>query len=805
MDRHAQIIVDSLAAFEKLTASLAAADDPGSAIDSAFHDALSGIVSRLQRFDPIRLIEVTRLAFLPMAPEGEMPAPADEAGAALTELMALIALTARRDTPPAHSTDPVEDQEISRFIAEAKEKIEELLHLAQLRSFITVDPANKLAMISLLIQDSEVLMRNSSYPEMVEVTIRELLDGNEAVRAALHAGLGFNAPDAIAVLKACHQIQMAAFNARMLTFGAAMSTAAESSGDMDVDRGPNLEVAFAFTSLFEPEADEATVSIEDLAAHSGVGADRVKAVTERFRLDLGSATPEEIVLAFTTGKNPFRLRPLIVTESGRLMLPHPGLGVPAVRENLEAHLKTSPVWNVYSKHRGDLLEGRTRAALERMLPRADYRDSYEYYIPANDAESTAADPAKYTKRVEGDHLVLADDVAIVVEDKAVALSAHSRGGKTTRIRTDLTGIIKEASDQAGRVRDRIEIDGGLRVEGEGWLDLRHIREIHTIAVSLDDMSTVLTATAELVRAGLLELGNIPWTVSLHDLELISELVARPAEFLLYLRRRRNPAATVMFRAADELDLFLYFYEAGLWTEPDPVKVRAAFPFRPVLTANDIRRHASQEPVLVTSRTEALDRWFHSKEPNAVGIPTAPKPTMAPSPLEPLIDELQTRAVMGWLSIGATLLSGSDDTQECFARIADELLDNPSPAGTGRQAAVPIAASVDPAEGWLFIWATRPKVANRTSFEVHMRGYLRAKKYQLGLPRGVLFLYDEGTREFIHAYYDGHIGPLDAAISSTLSYLRPASDLKLWRIGDGSQPVRQELRPPQKRGKERRKR
>ncbi|MFI0777337.1 hypothetical protein [Streptomyces sp. NPDC021212] len=195
----------------------------------------------------------------------------------------------------------------------------------------------------------------------------------------------------------------------------------------------------------------------------------VRAVVERFPLDLGTADPAEVIDAFTTGKNPMRARPLIVSTSGRLMLPHPALNVIAVRENLEEHLKTSQsVWDQYSKHRGDLLESRTHDALNRVLPGARFRDAFEYYLPANAQEAETADPAKYTKRVEGDHLIVLDDVAIIVEDKAVALSTLARGGKTTRLRTDLTRIITKAAEQSGRMRDAIQRDGGLRIEDEDW-------------------------------------------------------------------------------------------------------------------------------------------------------------------------------------------------------------------------------------------------------------------------------------------------------------------------------------------------
>ncbi|MFJ4908831.1 preprotein translocase subunit SecA [Streptomyces sp. NPDC093249] len=770
-DVHSEAMAGSWDALAALMEEYGSSNDPVAAVDSALDYAIEQLVKKLQRFDPIRLIEVARLAFLPIAPEGEMPVTAD-AGAAQLELLALIALAACQESEVGSpTTDPVEVQEMSRFVSEAKDSLVHLLRLTHLRSLAAADPNDKLAVVTLRIQSSEVWVRNSSYPEMIEATNLALLDEDPAVRAALQADLGFDAANALAVLNACHELQVASMNERMNEMRSAMTAA------MDGEPAPTSTecVRSAFTSLFEPDAERATVSLEGIVAHSGISKEIAKAVIERFRLDLKAIAAEDVVNDFSAGKNPMRIRPLIVDSRGRVMLAHPALNAVAIRENLEQYLKSSTVWTRYAKHRGDLLESRTRIALSRVLPTAHYRDAFEYYVPANSVEEQNADPSKYTKLVEGDHLAVIDDVAIIVEDKAVALSSLSRGGKTTRIRTDLTGIITKAADQAGRMRDCIERDGGLRTKKQGWVDLKHIREIHTVAVSLDDISTVLTATAELVRAGLLDLGNIPWTVSLHDLEIITELVDRPAEFLLYLRRRRIPDVTVMFSAADELDLFLHFFEAGLWVEPDPAQVRASFPFMPEPTTGQLRRYRSQQPVLLSSRTDALDRWFHGKQ-RAGTAPAEPKPKMAQCPIVPLVDELHSRNVTGWLSIGATLLSAATPTQHQFARNANDLLDNPSPVGKGRSLAVPVTGSVDPTEGWLLVWATRPPGADLASEVKHLSGYLRAKKGQLGMPRGVVFLYDEPTRELIGAYYDGHVGPLDKALTSSLSYLRPATDL-----------------------------
>ncbi|WP_052358486.1 hypothetical protein [Terrabacter tumescens] len=423
-----------------------------------------------------------------------------------------------------------------------------------------------------------------------------------------------------------------------------------------------------------------------------------------------------------------------------------------------------------------LLESRTHDVLDRLLPGAVHRDGLQYYIPANERELNSADPLQYTKRVEGDHLVILDDLAVIVEDKAVALSALSKGGKTARIKNDLTGMVTKAAEQSGRLRELIERDGVVRIHGEGLVDLSHIREIHTIAVSLDDLTSVATATADLVRAGLLDLDNIPWTVSIHDLDLIAELVERPAQFLLYLRRRRNPDTTVMFTAPDELDLFLHFLEAGLWVEPDPEQVRVAFPWMQAPTTGEMRRYREQMPAYITSRTDPLDAWFYTKDSADPGVVKAPKPSSTPSPLAALVDEIQARGTYGWLSIGATMLEGSSTAQHKMLGNSKDLLKNPSATGAPRNLTVPITSTVNPAEGWVLVWWTRPTGHTLVQIKRAAEEHLRAKKYQLGVPRGVAFIYDEDTGALEDVIYNGHIGELTAQESARLTTLKPIEAL-----------------------------
>jgi hypothetical protein len=229
---------------------------------------------------------------------------------------------------------------------------------------------------------------------------------------------------------------------------------------------------------------------------------------------------------------------------------------------------------------------------------------------------------------------------------------------------------------------------------------------------------------------------------------------------------------MMFTAPDELDLFLYFYEAGLWVEPDPEQVRTAFPFMPEPTASDLRRFRKQAPMFITSRTDALDRWHFSR-----GLDSpAPKPSMPETRVVELIDELDRRRPFGWLSVGATLLSGSKPLQEKFARHAKNLLDNPDPEGRGRSATVPVTGSVNAADGWLLVWAVKPPGVSQSRWSAHLRDYMKAKGHQLNIPRVATFAYDEVTRELIDMFYEGDTSVLNTSAEASFRRLRPASAL-----------------------------
>lgn len=795
-DPHLQAVLRSVGAQLSLSTELLSADDPRAEAEQRLADAIDDLSTAIAKFDPVRVIEVARIRCLPWSflPQ----AGASEAGLTRAEVLALLATTSHANLAgkagPAASPGP-EGQESSRGPLEAQpitdavysriEAVDAILQLSQAQALLDVDPEDVFGFITAKMRGSEVWIRNSSYPDQVEATVRELFS-DEGVDQALKAGLGFGVDEALRALQGCHRMQVNRLSARMNKWRDDMTGVMQEHPD-GLKEDERAHWIGQWQAFWEPEGQYVTLSAQEVADCTGLDGAAVQAALDFFALDLNGSTPRSVIDAFVTGDNPLRTNPVIAGMDGRFMLVHDAHIVVAVREALEQHLKSTPAWDKYQAHRGKVLEERTETTLSHVLPGATALHGFEYYVPATETEE--AGPVKgYTKRVEGDHLFVLDDVAIIVEDKAVAVAPAARAGDTRRLRNDLTRIIERAAGQARRLRNRIEADRGLRLHGAEWMDLSSVREIHTVAVSLEDLTAATTGTAELIKAGLIDKDCITWTVSLHDLDLIVELIDHPSEFLLYLRRRTDPLATVIYTAPDELDLFLHFQQKGLYVEPNPDELRKQLPYLPAATAAERRRFNRQTPEFITSLTDPLDAWHRQRLAAASNsthgsgedqeidfvTPAMEKPAMTPSPLGELLDELRTSQTFAWLSIGATLLSGATAAQERMARIPHELLKNPFSDGRGRSMTMPIVDARG--DGWLLAWITRPPTLGFDDFAKEMSTYIQAKAHQWGMRRAAAFLYDETTGALARTLYESHLGEPTPEVSAALAKLRPADAL-----------------------------
>lgn len=552
IDRHAALMVKTIAEAADLLNQVPDGDASLPWLEQKLHETVEALAPELGRYGPFAVCELARLNFLPWNFMQGANFIETEGGPARIELLTLLAASS---TSSRDATETIwQHMEGWKSQVDSIIQLANLVHLNRATSNGAFDPIAKIRSSTRL---SEVLMRNSSYPGIVKATLIDLFE-EPSIKSALIDLIGFDLMTALNVLEASDAIQMDKMSSRFNKMRAQMEQAMATQGDPT--EAQLEQVRNQLDSTWDPPDEDVSLSPAEIADRLEIEEKLVEKVLIEFALSSELGSPHSVVDDFMTGDNPLRTNPLVSNDDGRFMLVHPSLVLPAVRENSEQKLKgSSAYWAEYQTHRGKYLETETSDCLSVVLPGAQIYSGFEYFVAASETEQQGAH-AHYTKLVEGDLLFLLDDVAVIAEAKAVALALRSRAGDTRRLRNDLTRIIAKASEQADRLKKLIE-DGGFRLKDGAWVDTSRVREIHTIAVSLEDLSGVSTATADLLQAGLLEANSIPWTISLNDLRLITKLVDKSAVamFLLYLRRRRHPEVTVMYGAVDELDFFLYFF------------------------------------------------------------------------------------------------------------------------------------------------------------------------------------------------------------------------------------------------------
>lgn len=151
------------------------------------------------------------MTYLPWGRPGQA-VTSPEASPAHVELLALIALAAATKRPPGQPFPTVAFQEMSHVVTQASGQLQTILELSHLRAAAAVDPTDQLGLIALMLRGQQVLVRHTSYAEMVENTVIQLFDANKEIRSTLIANLGVDGGEAIKALKACHDLQQKSMN-----------------------------------------------------------------------------------------------------------------------------------------------------------------------------------------------------------------------------------------------------------------------------------------------------------------------------------------------------------------------------------------------------------------------------------------------------------------------------------------------------------------------------------------------------------------------------------------------------------------
>jgi hypothetical protein len=311
----------------------------------------------------------------------------------------------------------------------------------------------------------------------------------------------------------------------------------------------------------------AAFTAQELGEHAGVSVAVTEAFLRRFSVQFGHRSdahewevhPER---AIGWEMEAMRQHPIVHDGEGR----HLPVSVESLfyglRDVLTDALKESPsTWQRFRKRRGEDLERRAGAALAQALNADWLHESVRYWMPDGQGGVTQG---------EADAILRADGVVVIVESKAGSMHPSARRTAPDRLEAELRKLVVEAHTQlmrdeaalvdgtAIRVFDATGNDLTLDVEGA-------VRVLH-VAVTLEDLSPVAPAAWQFQDAGLLPgETSLPWVVGIHELELICELVERPAQFVHYVLRRQRTYRQRVW-AVDEMDFFMKYLRDGLYFE-----------------------------------------------------------------------------------------------------------------------------------------------------------------------------------------------------------------------------------------------
>lgn len=594
----------------------------------------------------------------------------------------------------------------------------------------------------------EISVRGRQYNSIAAELNNGILN-TPPVESILKKQFGFSLDDIRAVREASVELMQTRFFGIMERIAAAGNAPGT----------PTSETIAAAKADFNAMVNECrlfgAINSKDVAASSAVNAAIAESVLAFFstkRLPPGSKDP---LAEFAEGR---LVRPWgCIADDGEYLLLNDFMAEDEIRRGIEQRLTMQTTsgeterkaWTQYEGVRATFTERSAAHVLQRLLgDSAPIWQSREYLFPESlddlphmteDADLSTIKCASF----ESDTLFVVDNVAFCVEVKAGSVTSKSRSGNIARLTRDLETTLKGANTQATRLAQLISTNHGIWTRRKEWIDLSEVLEIHPIVVMLDDMGPLSLSMNELANQGIIKTPDLPWIVSLHDLHAIARTLEHPSQFLAYVRRRRGRKLATKVSGSDELDMFMWFLNGGMYFEPDPKVIADQLPIKKPMRRADQKKYDSQDKVRLGTLTDPLDSWFYSHDYGYE--PQAKKPVRKEmSWVEQFLKFGEESKSHGWLRFGADLVGLSEKGQR---DIGKQLASQRRAAHGGNVERSLTTHAASDYGSWLLTLSAVPPDASTEM----LPDYLAAKQYQTRSDRAMLVFYSTDG-EILETHY-----------------------------------------------------
>lgn len=264
-------------------------------------------------------------------------------------------------------------------------------------------------------------------------------------------------------------------------------------------------------------------------------------------------------------------KPLIALDGSNFFCPKPDYchyNLPDILESLllDEKNKKSTVWKKFEKLRGKYLEDKTYEFFSRIFPQDRLFRNLFYFHNG--------------KRIELDLLILYDNKIFIVESKSGNLSKAAQRGGRKSLEKDFKKIMEDAYEQASEVKNYIEASNEVVFYDEkNQPVVRFKRKLDfnyfMINVTLENLGGISTQIYELADLGLFTQNDYPWSVSLYDLDVVTNIINSPTILIHYLEQTLSAQKKGVFGTFSELQYLGYYLKSGNFYIPqtdDPENV-----------------------------------------------------------------------------------------------------------------------------------------------------------------------------------------------------------------------------------------
>lgn len=247
----------------------------------------------------------------------------------------------------------------------------------------------------------------------------------------------------------------------------------------------------------------------------------------------------------------YQLKPILMFENKYLIqnLQHFEMNIKeAITDEIKSKQK---IWKKYLDKRGEFLEQKTKNIFNNVFKDNIYYSSLYYDFDGEHCEL--------------DGLIEFGDTLLLIEAKSGQYHSSAKSGGLLRLKDNISDSIEFATKQAIRSKEYIlsaEKVTFTNKKGNPILNIQHknFQNVYVINVTLEYFAELAVDLHRLTNLKLFNFEYFPWSICLNDLEVISEFLQDPYEFLHYIHFRTSFTnyLTNSELVSYELDLLAYY-------------------------------------------------------------------------------------------------------------------------------------------------------------------------------------------------------------------------------------------------------